>query len=95
MSISQKEVQHIAHLARLGISKQETEKFTKELSSILNYVSALNEVDTRNIKPTSQVTGLLNVMREDRTKASRCEKELVAQAPEHKGGCIKTKAILE
>jgi len=95
MALNQKEVEHLALLARLGITEEEKEKFTHELSSILDYVAKLNEIDTKNIKPTSQVTGLSNVMREDQVKKSGCEKELVEAAPEHQGGCVKTKAILE
>jgi len=95
MALNKKEIEHLALLARLGITEKEKEKFRSELSSILDYVAKLNEVDTENIKPTSQVTGLSNIMREDVPAKSGCEKELVEAAPEHQGGCIKTKAILE
>ncbi len=95
MALSEKEVRHIAHLARLALNSQETKQFTQELSSILDYVSALNAVETKNVAPTSQVTGLVNVMRADRAVPFGKEKDLIAQAPEHQGGCIKTQAILE
>jgi len=58
-------VRHIAKLARLKLSEEEVQKFTKELSSILGYVEILNELDTENVEPTAQVTGLTNVFRED------------------------------
>jgi len=93
--LTQKQVKHIAQLARLGITQKETAKFSKEFSSILDYVSDLDQVGTESVKPTSQVTGLVNVMREDRVEKFGREKELVKLAPENKGGCIKTKPILE
>ncbi len=95
MALNKKEIEHLALLARLGITKEEKEKFRSELSSILDYVAKLNQVDTKGVKSTSQVTGLFNIMREDKARKSGCEKELVEAAPEHQGGCIKTKAILE
>ena len=50
--ISRKEVQHIAKLARLGITREEEEKFAKELSSILDYFEKLKEVDVSKVEPT-------------------------------------------
>lgn len=95
MPLSNKEVEHIAHLARIGLSEEEKRKFSRELSSILDYVQKLNEVDTEKTKPTSQVTGLVNVLRQDNVEKFGREKELIEMAPEHQGGCVKTKAILE
>jgi len=72
--LSDKEVQHIAKLARLGLKEGEVSKFAKQLSEILEYTEQLNEVDTENIEPTSQVTGLENVSREDKVERF-CEKD--------------------
>ncbi|MFH1670380.1 MAG: Asp-tRNA(Asn)/Glu-tRNA(Gln) amidotransferase subunit GatC [Patescibacteria group bacterium] len=65
MAISPDEVRHIAMLARLHLDDSKVEKFTRELSSILDYVDMLQEVDTKNVEPTAQVTGLTNGFRED------------------------------
>ena len=59
------EVRHIAKLCRLNLRDDEVEKFATELSSILDYIDMLQEVDTANIEPTAQVTGLTNAFRED------------------------------
>ncbi len=59
------QVRHIAKLARLRLSDSEVEKFTTELTSILNYVDMLQEVDTSKVEPTGQVTGQTNSFRED------------------------------
>lgn len=65
MALTRAQVQHIAKLARLALTDAEVDKFTGQLTTILDYVAQLNEVDTDGVVPTSQVTGLKNVMRED------------------------------
>jgi aspartyl-tRNA(Asn)/glutamyl-tRNA(Gln) amidotransferase subunit C len=58
-------IKHIAHLSRIGITEAEAEKYSKQMTSILDYMKILNEVDTEGVEMTTQVTGLKNVMRED------------------------------
>ena len=65
MALTSDDIRHIAKLARLNIRDSEVDKFTRELSSILEYVDMLQEVDTKNVEPTAQVTGLTNGFRED------------------------------
>lgn len=90
-------VKHIAKLARIELTDQEKEKFTKELSSILDYVVQLNKVDTSKVKGTSQVTGLGNVTRSDDTKYKIPDTryKLLKQAPKRKGDYFKVPKILE
>lgn len=66
--ISQDEVKHIAKLSKLEISEKELGKFQKELSEVIEYISKLSEVDTSNLEPTSQTTGLEDVYRVDEIK---------------------------
>ena len=97
MSISIKDVDHIAKLARLGLSKEEKIKYSKELSGILDYIKKLNEVDTKNIDPTAQVTGLENIFRKDENPHKvdvEKIKKMIGQAPEREGNFVKTKPIL-
>lgn len=63
--ISEDHVRHIAKLARLTLTEGEVQKFTKELGAILSYVEQLQTVDTTDVLPTAQVTGLENAFRED------------------------------
>ncbi len=63
--LSTDDVRHIAKLCRLNVSDEEVEKFSTELSSILSFVEKLQEVDTANVEPTPQATGLTNGFRED------------------------------
>ncbi len=63
--ISTGQVEHIAKLARIELTEKEKEKFSKELSLVLDYIDKLNQIDTGNIKPIQQITGLETIMRKD------------------------------
>ncbi len=63
------QVRHIAKLARLNISDDEVDKFATELTSILQYIDMLQEVDTKNVEASTQVTGLTNGNRVDEIRA--------------------------
>lgn len=98
MPLSKKEVEHIAKLARLGLSDKEKGKYSKELSVILDYFEKLKEVDTEKIEPTSQATGLTNIFREDENPHQvdiEKIKKMLGQAPEREDNFVKTKPILE
>jgi aspartyl-tRNA(Asn)/glutamyl-tRNA(Gln) amidotransferase subunit C len=97
MALTKKEVEHIALLARLGLTEAEKEKFATQLSSILEYVEQFKEVDTDGVEPTAQVTGLQNVMREDAVEplGEEVMKDLVRSAPEHEDNLVKAKAVFE
>ncbi len=88
------EVKKIAVLARIQVTDEETEKFQKELSAILDYVEELKAVDVEGLEEVSQVTGLVNVQREDRVVEAENKEEILSQAPEIKDGFYKVKAIL-
>ena len=93
--ISKEEVKHIAKLARLGLSQEEIEKFQKELSSILDYIEKLKEVDVSEVKPMSHSVRIENVMRSDKEKSEKeSSKTLLDSAPETKEGYLKVKQIL-
>lgn len=88
----------MAGLARLGLNEKEKEKLSRELSGILDYFEKLKEVDTKNIEPTAQVTGLTDVFREDdnphETDIEKIKK-IIGQAPEREDNFVKTKAVFE
>lgn len=98
MSIVKKDVEHIAHLARIELSDAEKQKFEKELSAILAFVEKLNEVDTAEVEPMTGGTELENHLREDAVIDGDLEEKaeaLLAAAPETKETWIKVKAIFE
>ncbi len=94
--ISKKEVQHVAKLARLGLSEKEMEEMQKELSAILDYIEKLKEVDISGVDFFISSGKLKNVMREDKEdeKSKLKNKKLLELAPEEKGGYLKVKQIL-
>ncbi|MFC1780147.1 Asp-tRNA(Asn)/Glu-tRNA(Gln) amidotransferase subunit GatC [Patescibacteria group bacterium] len=92
--ITEKDVLHIASLARIKLSKDEVKKFQKQLGSIIEYFDKLNEVDTKGVEPTSQVTGLIGRMRKDEVKDFLKQERALQNAPEKKEGFFKTKAAL-
>lgn len=95
--LTKTEVEHIAKLARLGITEEEKDKFGRELSAILEYIEELNRVNTEGVLPMAGGTELNNVMREDEPRKIDLisEPSLVDQAPESKEGFIKVPRILE
>lgn len=95
MKLSIKEVEHIAKLARLNLTEAEKEKYSDQLSGILDYVEKLSAVDTASVEPTSQVTGLTNIMGQDQIIESGITEELVACAPTSDNGYIKIPKIFE
>jgi aspartyl-tRNA(Asn)/glutamyl-tRNA(Gln) amidotransferase subunit C len=85
----------LARLSRLRLSDEEIEKFRGELSEILEYVEILNKVDTTGLEPTSQVTGLKNVMRKDNVHDYGYKAEdLLKNAPAILDGQFKVKRVL-
>ena len=92
--LSKEEVLRIAKLARIKLGEADVEKFQKNLSTVLEYVEALKTVDTSGLEEVSQVTGLINVQRDDRAVLAQNREEILGQAPEIKDGYFKVKAIL-
>lgn len=88
------EVERIAKLARIGLTPAEAEKMAVELSAIVGFVEQLQAVDIEGVAPTDQVTGLVDVWREDVVKPSLSRDELLANAPEHRDGYIVVKRVL-
>jgi len=82
--ITLEEVRHIAHLSRLNLTREEEEKFTRELDKILEWVEKLREVDTQKVPPTTHVVPLKNVFREDRERKSIPSELILSLAPEKK-----------
>ncbi len=71
---SEEQVKHVAKLARLELTDEETSRFAGQMNDILSYMKILEEVDTASVEPTFQVTGLENVTREDVIE-KWCERE--------------------
>lgn len=89
------DVLKLAQLARLKLTDEEVEAFRTELSEVLQYVAILNDVDVTGLEPTTQVTGLKNVMREDTVvDYGISPAELLRLAPKSQDGHIKVKRMI-
>lgn len=94
--LSEEQVKHIAKLARLGLNEKEIKKFSSQLTDILEYMEILNELDTKNVEPTSQVTGLKNVTREDEAKEWIKSEEMLTATPlAIQNNQIKVKSVIK
>jgi aspartyl-tRNA(Asn)/glutamyl-tRNA(Gln) amidotransferase subunit C len=92
--LSEKEVKHVAKLARLDLTPQEVKRFQEQLSEILSYIEVLSEVKVEKIEPTSQVTSLENVFSKDQNQSSLSQKEALSGAEETHRGFFKIKRII-
>jgi aspartyl-tRNA(Asn)/glutamyl-tRNA(Gln) amidotransferase subunit C len=88
MKITRKEVEYVAHLARLNLGQQELEKMTEQLDKILSYVEKLDELDTENILPTTHAFSISNAFRDDDVRDSLSQEEALANCPKQNGECF-------
>ena len=86
MRLTTADVKHVAELARLGLSDEEIERLREQLSSILDHIAALEELDTSAIPPTAQVLPLSNVMRDDVVRPSLPRESVLMNAPRQSEG---------
>ncbi len=91
--ISEKEVKHVAKLARLELTDEEVTKYSKQLGDILKYVEKMNEVDTTGVEPMPHAIPLYNVMREDIVKYEETKEELMKNAPYEEDGFFRVPKI--
>ncbi len=89
------DISHLAKLANLPLSKEEIKKFEKQLLEVLGYVNQLQEINTKNIEPTSQVTGLKNVMDEDTPRPSLSQREVLSGAKTKHNNKFQVKGIFD
>lgn len=94
MSITKKDVEHVAMLARIELTEEEKERFTKDFNDILGFVNKLNELDTENVPPTAHVLDLQNVFREDVVAPSLEREKALENAPEQKDGLFSVPKII-
>jgi aspartyl-tRNA(Asn)/glutamyl-tRNA(Gln) amidotransferase subunit C len=93
--ISRDDVLHLAQLSSLQLTDQETDSLQQDISNILGYIEQLSELDTSDVEPTYQVTGLTNVWRDDVIDQSDVTREqLLALAPEQQNNSVKVPKVL-
>jgi aspartyl-tRNA(Asn)/glutamyl-tRNA(Gln) amidotransferase subunit C len=95
MKLSLDEVRHVANLARLGLPDAELEAMAAQLSTILEYIDKLEQIDTSAIPPTAQVGELADVMRDDDVVPSLTQDEALRNAPATDDGYFSVRAMQE
>jgi aspartyl-tRNA(Asn)/glutamyl-tRNA(Gln) amidotransferase subunit C len=93
-TLSRADVEHVAYLARLGLSDEELERLEGQLNHILDQYAILATVPTDHIAPTAQTIELENILRDDVTRPSMPVEAVLANAKEHDGASIVVPAIL-
>ena len=95
MSLTLTEVEHIAELARLQLTAEEKTLYGEQLSAILDYAAAIQQVDTSAIPPTATVLPLRNILRADTAAPSLPVEDVLANAPDAMDGCFRVRTILD
>lgn len=98
--LTEKDIKHIAKLARIKLTEKEEQKFNKELGSILDFIDQLNKADTSQVEPAYQITGLANSFRADEHRKDfemneNLNDKLIGQAPQSQNRFIKVKPVLK
>lgn len=94
MILSREEVEHVAMLARLELTEEEKEAYTRQLNAILDFMQQLNELDTSGVEPMAHVLPLVNVMREDEVRPSLDREAVLAGAPDSDRGQFRVPKIV-
>ncbi|MNO84962.1 Glutamyl-tRNA(Gln) amidotransferase subunit C [compost metagenome] len=95
MSISKDQVKHVANLARLKLTDEELEKYTVDLSNIVDFAQSLSDIDVSGVEPTAHVLKIKNVFRKDDLKPSYDRDELLKNAPTKEAGCVSVPKVVE
>lgn len=95
MTISRKDVEYIANLARLGLTEEEIGRVQAQLEGILQYVDKLKEPDVANVEPMAHALDLKNVFRKDEVKPSLDPQAVLKIAPASQGQFYKVPKVIE
>jgi aspartyl-tRNA(Asn)/glutamyl-tRNA(Gln) amidotransferase subunit C len=82
MKLEKKQIEHVAHLARLSLSSEELEKLTIQIDNILSYVQKLDELDTQGVATTTHAFSVCNAFRDDVVQVSLSQGEALMNAPQ-------------
>lgn len=94
MSLSQADVQRIAHLARLQLSEAELAAYSAQLRAIVSFVDQLQSVDTVGVEPMVHAIELSNVLATDEVREGLSRDQALANSPDHDAECFRVPAVL-
>jgi len=95
LTLTIKEVEHVANLARLDLAEGEAEALTGHLGAILSYVEKLKQLNTDGVEPTSHAIPVNNVFREDNIIQPLGQERALANAPDKADGCFRVPKVVE
>ena len=95
MILSQDEVRHIAWLARLAVSEEDVERFRADLSAILEHFTVLQQLNTDDVPAAAHASLLTTVVRDDVSRESLCDEQVLANAPRKENSLFKVPPILD
>ena len=93
MRLTTEQVRAVASLARLGLDDEELERMRDQLSSILESIALIEELDTASISPTAQTIDLTNVLRDDVAQASLPRVDVLRNAPRQRDGFFEVDSV--
>ena len=95
MSVTVEEVRHIARLARLRLTPDEEQLMSKQLSSILDYIEQLNELDVSDVPPMTHVLALVNAVRPDEVTQRITHEDALKNAPSADSDYFRVPRVIE
>ncbi len=95
MKLTERDVEHVANLARLNLTPEEKQKMTRELAEIIGFADKLNQLDTQGVEPTAHVLPISNVFREDAVRPSYDREDILSNAAAVEDGCVKVPKVVE
>jgi len=95
MAISGKDVEYLAHLARIELTPEERERFAGQLDEILAHIQKLKSAQTEGVDPTTHVLRMANVFRDDRVEPSLSTEDALTNAPAREGPFFKVPRIID
>ena len=95
MALTLEDVRKVAHLARLQLTEEEVRQYQEQLSSVLDYVEQLNELDLEDVPPTAHAVGRRNVFREDEARPSLSLEDVLLNAPQKARDQFLIQAVLD
>lgn len=88
------DLEYVAKLARINLNEGEIDKFSPQLSRVLDYIDKLDELNTEEIPPTTHVMDIKNVLREDEVKQPLDREEVLKNVPEKEDGFFKVPKVI-
>jgi aspartyl-tRNA(Asn)/glutamyl-tRNA(Gln) amidotransferase subunit C len=95
MSLTKDDVKKIAHLARLNMTEADLDRYTTQLSNILNFVEQMSEADTQNIEPIAHPLDLSQRLRKDQVTEPNQREMLQAIAPQVEAGLYLVPKVID